>query len=219
MTADEQTGGRGRLGRDWISRPGNLYATCLLRNPTPAQFLPQLALVAAIGVRAAVAAVTERHAPKVKWPNDVLVDGRKIAGILLEARTVGDETLVAIGCGVNCAHHPDGVRHLATSLSALGYECEPGDLFGSLRVALCGAVERWGRGRDFAEVREEWRRHAYGLGEAAKVTTPAETLSGVVRDIDDDGLLIIETNNGARRVAAGDLVGSAAAPEADRTSQ
>ena len=108
VTAARQTAGRGRRGNVWTSEPGNLYASLLLTDPAPPAHLPELCFVVALGVLDAVgeAAPALRDRLKLKWPNDLLLDGAKFAGILIEAETIGGVTAVAVGIGVNCAHHP-----------------------------------------------------------------------------------------------------------------
>src|SRR5690348_5434067 len=117
ITAAEQTAGRGRRGRPWVSAPGNLYASLLLVDPAPLGQVAQVSFVAALAVHDAVTDVASALAPRLtlKWPNDVLGEGRKLAGILIE----GEGTrplLTVIGLGVNCRHHPDATEFPATSL-------------------------------------------------------------------------------------------------------
>src|SRR2546423_7378341 len=109
VTARRQTAGRGRRGRTWISPPGNLYATLLLTAPAPPERWPQLSFVAALAIHDAVIAIAAGLAPRlaIKWPNDLLLDGAKFAGILIEGQGGGDASnAVAVGIGVNCATHP-----------------------------------------------------------------------------------------------------------------
>ncbi|MFY9898567.1 MAG: biotin--[acetyl-CoA-carboxylase] ligase, partial [Xanthobacteraceae bacterium] len=113
ITATAQTQGRGRHGRIWISPPGNLYASLLLRDPSPFEHAPQLAFVAALALRDAVAFEAKALAPQLefKWPNDLLLDGRKCAGILIEGEATpdgeaGKRFIVVIGIGINCNSHP-----------------------------------------------------------------------------------------------------------------
>src|SRR5882672_11001128 len=127
ITADRQTAGRGRRGNVWNSPPGNLYASLLLIGAAPAARLPELCFVAALALRDAVGAAAPSLAARLnlKWPNDLLLDGAKIAGILIEAESVGDKTVTVAGIGVNCAHHPAGTHYPATSLAASGAAVTP----------------------------------------------------------------------------------------------
>jgi BirA family biotin operon repressor/biotin-[acetyl-CoA-carboxylase] ligase len=134
ITAARQTAGRGRRGNAWVSEPGNLYASLVLADAAPAAHLPELCFVAALAVRDAVAAVAPSLSPalKLKWPNDLLLDGAKLAGILIEAETAGSKTIMAAGIGVNCAHHPESLAYPATDLAAHGPAVRAGTLFSEL---------------------------------------------------------------------------------------
>src|SRR5882672_7612875 len=114
ITARAQSAGRGRRGRAWVSEPGNLYATLLLTDPAPPARAAQLSFVAALAVHDAIAQLAPSLAPRLalKWPNDVLCDGRKAAGILIEAEGA-HPLIVAVGIGVNCRHHPEVTEHPA----------------------------------------------------------------------------------------------------------
>lgn len=160
VRADRQTAGRGRRGRAWVSPPGNLYASTLVRlrpDDPPAQ---QLGFVAALALHEALAAWVEPRRMQLKWPNDLLLDGRKLSGILLERN--GDAVIV--GFGVNLAHYPTDVERPAISLAeALGVSPEP-------QLALAALAEAWMRGlalwRDsgFGAIRQHWLDRAHPLG-------------------------------------------------------
>ena len=117
VTAARQTAGRGRRGNVWTSEPGNLYASLLLSDAAPAAHLPELCFVVALAVRDAVCAVAPPLASKLKlkWPNDLLLDGAKLAGILIEAESVGGASATVAGIGVNCAHYPRDTGYPATA--------------------------------------------------------------------------------------------------------
>src|SRR5215470_3181240 len=134
VVARRQTAGRGRRGRTWISEPGNLYASLLLGAPGPAEHWPELSFVAALAIYDAVVEVAAALAPglAIKWPNDLLLAGKKFAGILIEAENTGGEGAVAVGIGVNCASHPAATDHPATDLAAAGAPCSPETLFAAL---------------------------------------------------------------------------------------
>ena len=138
MRADAQTAGRGRRGREWQSQSGNLAATLLLRPNRPAAECAQLSFVAAVACADAVAYFAPRAEIAVKWPNDVLADGRKIAGILLESASGGGAPFwLAIGIGINLAHFPEGMEFPAVSIAALGAAApSPRDALLELACAL-----------------------------------------------------------------------------------
>jgi BirA family biotin operon repressor/biotin-[acetyl-CoA-carboxylase] ligase len=210
IAARRQTAGRGRQGRSWASPAGNLAATLLIARDEPPAALARLSFRAAL----AVADLFAHHAPDAevatKWPNDVLLNGRKAAGILLEsfgpgARPGGGHAAnLAIGIGVNLAHHPDPAeaRWPPTSLAAetghaLGFE----EAF----TLLANRLDHWLRVPDFADVRAAWLARATGLGRRMEVRLPDRTLSGTFEDVDAEGTLVLRTPQGPRRISAGDI--------------
>lgn len=212
--ADRQTAGRGRRGRAWLSPPGNLYLSLLLRpGGTPAR-AAQLGFVAALGLGDAVAALTGPELRlSYKWPNDLLAGGRKVAGILLESETGANEAtdFVVIGVGTNLASAPEAVEFPATSLAAEGF---PGVTAELLLAAFVRHFDRWlrpWRALGFAPVREAWLARAGGLGEPVRVRLERVTLFGRFLDLDDDGALILDMKEGRRRIAAGEVFPVAAA--------
>ncbi|HWG90765.1 MAG TPA: biotin--[acetyl-CoA-carboxylase] ligase [Candidatus Thermoplasmatota archaeon] len=203
VRADRQAYGRGRAGRAWSSPPGGLWMTLVLRPRRGAEAWPLLGLV----VGSACCAAAERYgvSARVKWPNDVLIDGKKVAGFLLESR-LGEFLLV--GCGINVtvdrALLPDGTRELATSLHE--HTATPLDVEAFLATyleAFGSRYEAWERGDDEA-LCEEWRRRALTLGQPVRTESG---LTGVAKDIDRQGALLVETADGhLERVAWGDVV-------------
>jgi BirA family biotin operon repressor/biotin-[acetyl-CoA-carboxylase] ligase len=216
VTARRQSEGRGRRGRAWVSEEGNLYASLLLIDPAPRQRLGTLPLVAAVAVYRALRPLFSRtpQALAIKWPNDILVDGRKINGILLESQALADGKMaVVVGCGVNCRHHPDNPAYPATDLADCGFDVATEDVFSALAAAMAEMLEIWARGAGFAAVREAWLRAARGVGEPVTVNMHDGPLHGVFEDIDADGYLCLAMGDGQRRlVSAGDLFFSEKAP-------
>ncbi len=206
----EQLKGRGRQGRTWASPPGNLYLSLILRPDCAPAEAAQLGFVAALGLGGGVGSVVPPLVEvRYKWPNDVLFNGRKGAGLLLESRMdpSGGVDWLVLGLGVNVTSFPEDASFPATSLR---FEGTPPDL---TEVDLLEAfarhfltwVNRW-REDGFAPIRETWLRHAHGLGEAIEVRLPGETLSGGFRDLDDSGALLLELADGRiRPIAAGDV--------------
>lgn len=209
VTARRQLEGRGRRGRPWVSEEGNLYASLLLVDPAPAMRLGTLPLVAAVAVYRALRPLfaSTPQALAIKWPNDILVDGRKINGILLESESLpGGRMAVVIGCGVNCRHHPANPAYPATDLADCGIDMDPQRLFVALAHEMATTLLQWNRGAGFDVVREAWLRGARGLGERVTVNLHDGQVTGVFEDIDADGYLCLLTENGARRrISAGDL--------------
>ena len=206
ITAARQSAGRGRRGNEWVSPPGNLYATLLLGEPAPPRAAAQLSFVAALGLHDAVSAVAPPLAPrlKLKWPNDLLLDGDKLAGILIEGESM-PAFAVAVGIGVNCASHPDGTLHPATDLAAAGATATPAQVFAALAPAMADRLAQWQAGQGFASIRSDWLDRASGLGEPIKVRLPDKELAGRFAGLDADGRLLLEGAAGVSAIAAGDV--------------
>lgn len=201
--ARSQTAGRGRRGRRWESPAGNLYATLVAEVP-PGWPPGQLAFVAALAAGDAVRTVLPAgHRLSYKWPNDLLLDGRKLGGILIE----GGPAAVAVGLGINIARAPGG----AAGLSDSGARATVEEMLGS----VCGGFARWTelwRAHGFAPVRAAWLDAAHGVGEAVTVRFPdGSAARGLLRDIDESGALVLQQADGAtRRIATGEVFFAAA---------
>jgi BirA family biotin operon repressor/biotin-[acetyl-CoA-carboxylase] ligase len=216
ITAARQSAGRGRRGRAWTSEPGNLYATLLLNDPAPAWRAAELSFVAALAVHDAVVETEPSLAPRValKWPNDVLIDGAKAAGILLESESAPERPLaVAVGIGVNCAHHPDDTVYPATDLAVAGASVTPEALFAMLSRTMLSRLAQWDRGRGFAAIRGDWLARASGVGEAIRVALPDRDLEGCFETLDAAGHLMLRVSDGrVIAIAAGDVFPLRATP-------
>ena len=205
IVAERQSAGRGRHGRTWASDPGNLYATLLLSDPGPAARLPELAFVAAVAIYDAVAELAPAVQPRLrlKWPNDLLCDGSKLGGILIE----GEGSSVAIGIGVNCRHHPADTIYPATDLAAQGATVPPADLMAALSKTMMQRLEQWQGGAGFAAIRQAWLARAQEPGSAIRVRTGERELSGRYEGIDESGCLLLRSPAGAlEAIAAGDVL-------------
>jgi BirA family biotin operon repressor/biotin-[acetyl-CoA-carboxylase] ligase len=205
ITAKRQTAGRGRRGRTWVSEPGNLYATLLLTDAAPPERTAELSFVAALAVHDAIAGRIPGLGQRImlKWPNDLLIDGCKFAGILIE----GEGSAVAVGIGVNCAHHPQDTAFPATDLAAAGVRASPDSVYAALAPAMIGRVVQWNRGAGFAVVRDEWLRRAYGLGKTVRVALPEGEREGRFETIDEAGRLVLRRADGAiETITAGDVL-------------
>ena len=209
IVADRQTSGRGRRGRVWVSESGNLYATALLIDPCDPARLPELPFVAVAAVCDAVAGQVARGDARVriKWPNDLMIDGAKVAGILLESTRLADGRMaVAVGIGINCERAPSATETPATSLSAAGRPVVPGVLFDDLERALRRALGVWAGGGGFAAIRAEWLARAGGIGSVIRVRMTTGEETGVFEAIDTAGRLILRCDDGsAKAISAGDV--------------
>jgi len=223
FVTDNQTSGRGRRGRAWQDGSGNLAATLLVvTSQSPARaatlgFVAGVALTSAL--KAVLPEVTLRTAPDgadlasgrgrlvLKWPNDLLFDGGKLSGILLESRFQPDNSLaLAIGIGVNVVSHPDGLPYPATSLKALGATCSAADLFLALSDAWVDAYDAWTQPRGLAEIRRRWLESAAGTGAPVSVTLGQRVVRGTFETIDDQCRFVIRTEDGSTEtIAAGDV--------------
>lgn len=207
ITARVQTAGRGRQGRIWVSQPGNLHGSLLLRPDAHIARVAQLGFAAGLAVADAIHAFAPKAAVTLKWPNDVLLDGRKAAGILLESEgdAAGRVAFVVIGIGVNLMAYPADTEFPATSLkAAAGNAPTPEAFLALLAPALALWYERW-RADGFAALRRAWLERAACLGQALRARLPGETVEGRFAGLDDDGLLLLDGPQGQRRIAAGDV--------------
>lgn len=199
LTAARQIAGRGRRGRAWDSPGGNLAATLLIRPDRAQSEWAQLSFAAAIATSDLAARFAPEATIALKWPNDVLADGRKLAGILLETANSAPPAL-AIGIGVNLAHYPEGTEFPATALAALGVT-PPGPE--EALAVLAGDFAKWyevWRADGFAAIREAWLARAAGLGSRIRARLATEERSGMFEGIDENGALLLNEGFGRASV-------------------
>ena len=215
--AERQEGGRGRSKRRWLSPAGNVSWSLLLRPEPDWPDIAQLAHVTALAVHAALRPHVPPQLPvTLKWPNDTLIGGRKVSGVLIEAGGVragpsGRPTAdwIVVGVGVNVAHHPtEGLTHEATSLRAEGATVDRDQVLGDLTRTFVALLERW-TAEGFGSLREEYLERAHGIGEWATVRfslNPLDAISGVHEGVDEGGRLLLRLDGGAlRTISAGDV--------------
>ena len=208
IVASSQTGGRGRHGRVWASPPGNLYASLLLVDSSEVAVAPQLSFVASLALAEALRALLggdERL--QLKWPNDVLFAGAKLAGLLLEStRTPSRQLACVVGFGVNCRSHPDGLLYPATDLTAAaGRPIALEEVLARLAPAFETHLQVWDRGGGFPAIRTAWLAFAAGLGDTVRVQSSSRTVTGSFSGIDPTGRLLVETAEGSVAIDAGDV--------------
>lgn len=202
--AGEQTAGRGRRGRSWESPRGNLYMSLVLTPGRPPGTAAQLGFVAAVALADTLSELLPGAGRvRLKWPNDVLVDGGKVSGILLEAANGG---AVVLGVGVNIRSRPAAGLYPTVSLAEAGAAVdEPGALLERFAQRLLDRYAAWRR-EGFTPLRAAWLERAIGLGQAIEVRLDRETLKGRFDALDDSGALALALPDGRRRmVAAGDV--------------
>jgi BirA family biotin operon repressor/biotin-[acetyl-CoA-carboxylase] ligase len=222
FAARQQTAGRGRRGRPWASPYGNLAATLLITPDADPARSATLGFVAGVSLNAALSVILPANLVRIgidgadgpgrsrialKWPNDVLADGAKLAGILLEATRLSDgRNAIAIGFGVNVVEAPDGLPYPATSLSALGVTRSAEEVFEALSDAWVDSFGLWDEGRGIADVLARWRKSAAGIGAPVAVTQDGEVMRGIFENIDDDGRLVVRAEDNRRiAISAGDV--------------
>jgi BirA family transcriptional regulator, biotin operon repressor / biotin---[acetyl-CoA-carboxylase] ligase len=203
--AHTQTAGRGRQGNSWLSLPGNLFMTVILRPDRNASVTGQLSFVIAVALAEALKEVLPPSAQiSLKWPNDLLLNGRKAAGILLETELNGVQPVnwIVAGIGVNVTDAPEG----AASLKSLGVTgVEAGHVLERLSVRIRMLYELWLK-KGFEPIREEWLRYAHNMGTTINVRLPKETVSGKFVGIDSMGTLQLDLADGTRRdISSGEV--------------
>ena len=206
IVAGEQTAGRGRRGRAWISQRGNLHATALLIDPCPPALAPQLGFVAGVALARAASDVGAAEAG-LKWPNDLMLNGAKCAGILVEGiGLAGRRAGYAVGVGVNCAHAPEGLGYATSCLTgASGRAVGAGELFERLADRFDEALVVWREGEAFDRIRAAWLDRARGLGQRVAIETGAGRREGVFEGIDGGGRLLVRSERGLESIEAADL--------------
>ena len=196
LRAERQTAGRGRLGRGWSSPPGNLYASTLVRLRPTDPAAATLGMVAAVALDEAVRVYARDATPVLKWPNDLLLDGAKLSGILLERA----EDAVVVGIGVNLGGHPDLAERPTTSLADHGAVVEPADFADTLAEAFARWLATWRIG-GVAPVRARWLDRAHPTGTALTARLPdGGVLEGLFAGLDGDGALTLRLAGGGTRV-------------------
>jgi len=221
IVSKRQESGRGRRGRAWETPHGNLAATLLLTGHGELKLAATLGFVAGLSLSDALAAVVPKGKIgigvdgggkdavrfELKWPNDVLAGGAKLAGILLESALLADgRYALAVGVGVNVVAHPEGLPYPATSLAALGSDADAETLFLALSDAWTMNARDWDEGQGLSRIRNRWLTRAAGLGSDVAVRVDGNVVRGVFETIDEDCRFVIRGRSGeVIRIAAGDV--------------
>lgn len=206
IVAREQTAGRGRRGREWVSAGGNLAASLLFVAPVPPAVAATLGFVASLAVHEVCTALAPGVSFALKWPNDVLAGGGKVAGVLLESEARGSDLAIVVGVGINLARAPEGTPFPAQSLKALGHGGTAENALTLLTDAWTGWVELWDEGRGFAGIRDAWLARAPGIGQAISVRNGDRVDTGIFDTLDEAGRLIMRKADGVKTAfSAGDV--------------
>ncbi|CAI50280.1 HTH domain protein / biotin--[acetyl-CoA-carboxylase] ligase [Natronomonas pharaonis DSM 2160] len=197
VLADEQTGARGRLDRPWESPAGGVWLSLVYRPDLPPSQVPVYTLAAAVAATAALREVGV--SAEIKWPNDILVDGEKLVGILTEMEGEADRvSWVVVGIGINANIDAASVPDHATTVKE-----QVGDIDrGALTASIIDRLEALRNAPE--DVPEAWRELSTTIGQIVRVETPGETVTGEAVGIEFPGTLVVETDDGKRRIAAGD---------------
>lgn len=210
--AKKQTAGRGRMGREWISPEGNLYVSILLSPGKDLAICSQLSFVAAVAAAETLEViVSEQGAVSCKWPNDILYDGKKLGGILLESFTTPDEKgkdkqWVVVGVGINIDHYPEHVMFPATCLREAGVEIISAKIVLSRFIYnFIHRYDLWAK-KGFKDIQKEWIDRAYRLGHPTQVIVGDKQMEGTFDGIDASGRLLLKQKSGAvTGISAGDV--------------
>jgi BirA family biotin operon repressor/biotin-[acetyl-CoA-carboxylase] ligase len=212
VRAARQETGKGRAGRRWASPEGNLHASLLIRPRVPLATALQLSLLAGIAAFDAISrlasSIDTARDLRLKWPNDILLGGAKLGGILLESATnsSADMPAIVIGTGINLAYAPKNLGRPAASLAAAGVAVTPEQAFTALARTTAEWIERWRNGTGFATIRAGWLERAQPLGGAISVKLGGDSVSGTFLGIDEAGALRLSLPSGEeRRITAGDV--------------
>ena len=205
IVADRQTQGRGRHGRDWRSPTGNFHGSALIVDPCAPSVAPQLGFVAGLAALEATRDLGARGV-RLKWPNDLVADGAKLAGILLEGWSGGAPFAVSVGIGVNLADHPRDLAYPATHLATLiGRPVRLREFLERLAARFDEQLAAFARGAGFAAIREQWLSDAAGLGAPLRATTAAGAREGIFEGLDISGRLLLRRQDTIETIESADV--------------
>lgn len=205
ILARQQTQGRGRQNRDWVSPAGNLYFSLVLQPKIELQKIWQISFVAIVALGATVEKIT-KNLVQNKWPNDLLIEQKKVAGILLENKIFQESCeFVILGIGVNIASKPDNAIFAAASLQDFGVEILPENLLKNFLDEFEKTYQNW-LDFGFENIRKIWLKKAYRLGEKISVKLDDKKLEGIFEDLDLEGKLSLKTNNEILKISTADVL-------------
>lgn len=203
----QQTSGKGRSGREWVSKQGNLFVSVLLCPDVSLKHYQEVSFVAALAVKEMLEPIVGRdYELSLKWPNDVMLDGKKVAGILLESVKIDNKDWLIVGVGLNVDSFPKDVRYPATCLTQAGVQII------SAKIALSrfihhfvGRYDMWMK-EGFAPVRDAWCESGYRFGKPVSMQSGDERIDGIFVDISAEGTMMVETAKGdMREIQAGEM--------------
>lgn len=213
IVADTQNKGRGRLNRDWISQNGNLFFSCALKIQKNTKNLSELSFVAAISLQKAIKNLFSvqnnvkiaETSIKNKWPNDILINDKKISGILLESEKIDNNSSLAIvGIGVNLTSSPENVMFKADNLQNFGIKIEKIEFLHLFLDQFEIFYQKW-QDFGFAPIKNIWLENAWKIGEKVDIGSHNQKISGIFKEIDDLGNILIEGSGNIKKLTFGDV--------------
>ncbi len=205
IVSDAQTAGRGRLGRQWHSKPGNLYSTLLFSPGSDQSKAGQIGFVAALAVHDVATNFTKNTPITLKWPNDCLLGGAKLCGILSEIISQSPPVM-ALGIGMNIAHAPENMPYATACLSAHAPQVTVKATHEVLSSRLQYWLQIWARGANFPAIKTAWETHALNINQPVSVDTGAAIRHGIFKGLNEDGAMIMIQESGAEiTIYAGDV--------------
>ena len=203
IIANEQTSGRGRKNRYWVSQKGNFMGTFILEHEIEKQYIPHLSFVTSLALKKTIdgfnSGMTDIF---LKWPNDIIINDSKCAGILIESlRSNNDKEYLAIGIGVNLVKFPLNSSFKASSLKKeFNFDVDRDEFLNELNINLLENIKRWEKGKNFSQILEDWKKFAYKINENISMLLPTgKKLDGIFSDLNDQGGLIL-SHNGEKSV-------------------
>lgn len=202
ILSDIQTGGKGRMGRNWVSPSGNLYFSLVLKPKKSLEISSQLSFVAAVCLGLVLAELSnDAKRINYKWPNDILIDGKKVSGILLES----DADFVILGIGVNIKSHPQNTNYPSCNLEEQGFVIDNKiNLLKKFLDNFSNLYQKW-QDFGFTPIRNLWLNKAYNLNKEIATNLPNKSLRGVFKNLDEQGNLVLETDNKIQLITSGEV--------------
>lgn len=203
ILAKKQTAGKGRKGRSWSSPEGNLYFSMILQPKIDVKKIPQISFVAAVALKNTLEKLTSNIS--LKWPNDILINNKKCAGILLESKINQQNCeFVILGIGVNIESNPDNTIFLATNLKDHKINIFTKDLLQNFLTEFNLIYQNW-LDFGFANIRNLWLNNAYKLKQEISINLGDQKIDGIFIDLDMDGSLILQQENQLQKISVGDV--------------
>jgi BirA family biotin operon repressor/biotin-[acetyl-CoA-carboxylase] ligase len=211
ILTDSQSSGKGRMGRVWDSKVGNLYFSLVLKPQTSIAKSSQISFIAAVAMGLAIAEFSKIQSEKIshKWPNDILISGKKVAGILLESdfepSNKSDVNFVILGIGVNVKTSPEDTIYPTTNLLSEKFNIENNQILLEKFLDNFSVIYQKWQDYGFLPIQNLWLSKAHNLGGEITVNLPEKSLKGIFKDLDKDGNLILESNGNNQIISSAEI--------------